>query len=387
MKHPDLSGCFFINFFSQARSSIFGLFKINGVQEATKNKIAVIGSGSFATALVKILNDNGHTIFWCVRHESIAENLKKFKHNPAYLRSASFKTELLNVLTDVEETIKQAEYIVLAVPSAYVEQVLGNLPPSIFNGKKVISAIKGLVPGHNVLLNDYLRNQFGFDINDYYTIMGPCHAEEVASEKLSYLTFTGLQEEGAQWIADQFKNRYINTVTNNDVYGVQFAAILKNIYALGSGIAHGLDYGDNFLSVLIANAADEMAAFLRKVGIRNIEVGVHKEPIPGVQLQKNPYRKSANYAASVYMGDLLVTCYSPYSRNRAFGTMIGKGYSVKTAQLEMNMVAEGYNACRSLYLINKEVHADVPIATTIYRILWENLDPATGFRQVEETLI
>jgi glycerol-3-phosphate dehydrogenase (NAD(P)+) len=275
----------------------------------------------------------------------------------------------------------------MAVPSAYLESTLSTLPKDIFNGKKVISAIKGLIPGKNILLNDYLKQEFGFDANDYYTIMGPCHAEEVAAEKLSYLTFTGLQEEKAQEIADLFSNHYINTVTNTDVYGVQFAAILKNIYALASGIANGLDYGDNFLSVLIANAADEMAVFLRKVGIRNIEVGVHKEPIPGVQLIKNPLRKSANYAASVYLGDLLVTCYSPYSRNRRFGTMIGKGYSVQTAQLEMNMVAEGYNASRSLYLINQEVKADIPIATMVYRILWEGLSPQEGFSQVEETMI
>lgn len=313
--------------------------------------------------------------------------MQKHRHNPGYLRSATFNTSLLYLTTNVQESIELSEYVLLAVPSAYLEATLQPLPKDVFKGKKVISAIKGLIPGKNILLNDYLKQEFDFDANDYYTIMGPCHAEEVAAEKLSYLTFTGLQEENAQWIADQFRNHYINTVTNTDVYGVQFAAILKNIYALASGIANGLDYGDNFLSVLIANAADEMAVFLRKVGIRNIEVGVHKEPIPGVQLIKNPLRKSANYAASVYLGDLLVTCYSPYSRNRRFGTMIGKGYSVQTAQLEMNMVAEGYNASRSLYLINEEVKADIPIARMVYRILWEGLNPAEGFRLVEETMI
>lgn len=350
-------------------------------------KFAVIGSGSFATALVKILNDNGHAISWCVRHQNIIEHVKKYNHNPVYLRSATLKAALLELTTSVKEAVTDAEYLVLAIPSAYTEGVLAQLSAVDLEGKKIISAIKGIMPGKNVLLNDHLKNEFNFDINDYYTIMGPCHAEEVASEKLSYLTFTGLHDTTTQWIADQFKNRYINTVINNDVYGVQFAAILKNIYALGSGIAHGLDYGDNFLSVFIANAADEMAVFLRKVGIRNIEVGVHKEPIPGVQLQKNPYRKSANYAASVYLGDLLVTCYSPFSRNRSFGTMIGKGYSVKAAQLELNMVAEGYNASRSLYLINQEVKADIPLAALLYRILWENLSPAEGFRQMEDTMI
>lgn len=322
-----------------------------------------------------------------MRHQNIIEHLKKYKHNPAYLRSATFNTELLHLTTDVAEAVQIADAVLMAVPSAYLEATLSPLPKDIFTGKKVISAIKGLIPGKNILLNDYLKNEFSFDPNDYFTIMGPCHAEEVAAEKLSYLTFTGLNETTAEHFASLFENHYINTVTNTDVYGVQFAAILKNIYALASGIANGLDYGDNFLSVLIANAADEMAVFLRKVGIRNIEVGIHNEPIPGVQLQKNPLRKSANYAASVYLGDLLVTCYSPYSRNRRFGTMIGKGYSVQTAQLEMNMVAEGYNASRSLYLINQEVKADVPIAAMVYRILWEGLPPLEGFRQIEETMI
>lgn len=357
------------------------------MNEDLKNKFAVIGSGSFATALVKILNDNKVPLRWFVRNRHIVEHVKKYAHNPSYLRSASFKTELLELSTNLVETIQQAEYLVLAVPSAYAEEVLGSLPKNIFEGKKIISAIKGIIPGKNLLLNDYLKKEFEFDANDYYTIMGPCHAEEVASEKLSYLTFTGLHDKTAQWIADRFKNHYINAVINDDVYGVQFAAILKNIYALGSGIAHGLEYGDNFLSVLIANAADEMAGFLRKVGIRNIEIGVHKETIPGVQLLKKPFSKSANYAASVYMGDLLVTCYSMYSRNRTFGNMIGKGFTVKAAQLEMNMVAEGYNASKSFYNINKEVGADMPIATTVYKILWEDVPPALAFEQLESELI
>lgn len=357
------------------------------MKEELKNKFAIIGSGSFATALAKILNGNGVPLHWCVRNQNIIDHVKKHGHNPSYLRSASFNAELLELSTDIAATIQQTEYIILAIPSAYTESVLDTLPKDVFDGKNIISAIKGIMPRNNLLLNDYLKNEFAFDVNDYYTIMGPCHAEEVASEKLSYLTFTGLNDKATQWIADQFKNHYINTVINDDVYGVQFAAILKNIYALGSGIAHGLEYGDNFLSVLIANAADEMAGFLRKVGIRNIEVGVHKEPIPGVQLLKKSLRKSANYAASVYMGDLLVTCYSMYSRNRTFGNMIGKGFTVKAAQLEMNMVAEGYNASKSFYLINKELGTDMPIATTVYKILWEDVPPAVAFEQLENELI
>ena len=202
----------------------------------------------------------------------------------------------------------------------------------------------------------------------------------------NYLTFSGINEKTTQEIAARFKTVYLNTVINDDVYGVQFAAILKNIYALAAGIAHGLEYGDNFLSVLIANAADEMAGFLRKVGVRNMEVGIHHEIIPGVQATI-PLKKSANYAASVYLGDLLVTCYSLFSRNRTFGNMIGKGYSVKSAQLELNMVAEGYNASRCIHIINEKVKADIPVAEIVHRILWENLGPKQGFKEIEETLI
>jgi len=211
--------------------------------------------------------------------------------------------------------------------------------------------------------------------------MGPCHAEEVAAEKLSYLTFSGLDEEMATKISAHFSTPYLNTVVNNDVFGVQYAAVLKNIYALGAGIAHGLEYGDNFLSVLIANSADEMAGFLRKAGAQHIEVGVHEAEDPVT------HKKNANYAASVYLGDLLVTCYSLYSRNRTFGNMVGKGYSVKAAQLEMNMVAEGYNASRSIHNINNEFQADMPIADTVYKILWENVKPSEGFNHIEQFLV
>jgi glycerol-3-phosphate dehydrogenase (NAD(P)+) len=258
---------------------------------------------------------------------------------------------------------------------------LKGLSKKDFEGKKIISAVKGIIPQDNSLLNDFLGKEFNVDLRDYFTIMGPCHAEEVAAEKLSYLTFSGADEETAVEIAAYFRNEYLNTVVNDDIYGVQFAAILKNIYALGAGIAHGLDYGDNFLSVLIANSADEMAGFLRNVGIHNIEVGKHEGEDPVT------HKRKANYAASVYLGDLLVTCYSLYSRNRTFGKMIGRGYTVRSAQVELNMVAEGYNASKSIYVINKSVKAEMPIAETVYKILWEQLSPHEGFQEIEETLV
>ncbi|MBS1974887.1 MAG: glycerol-3-phosphate dehydrogenase, partial [Bacteroidetes bacterium] len=251
----------------------------------------------------------------------------------------------------------------------------------VFSGKKIISAVKGMLPQENILLNDYLKKNFNVGLCDYFTVMGPCHAEEVAAEKLSYLTFSGTDETSAREMASYFSTPYISTIVNNDVYGVQYAAVLKNIYALGAGIAHGLDYGDNFLSVLIANSADEMAGFLRKAGISHIEVGIHEPNSDAHQ------KKSRNYAASVYLGDLLVTCYSPYSRNRTFGNMIGKGYSVKAAMLEMNMVAEGYNASKCIYEANKVVKAQIPIAETIYKILWENVKVRQSFKHIEELLV
>src|SRR6187399_3116997 len=304
--------------------------------------------------------------------------ISKQKHNPNYLTAAVFDPSLLTLETNVSKVVSASDYIIIATPSAYVADTLKSLSKRELEGKKVISAVKGIIPQQNVLLNDYLEKEFNVALKDYFTIMGPCHAEEVAAEKLSYLTFSGADEEMAAEIATYFKCEYLNTVINDDIYGVQFAAILKNIYALGAGIAHGLEYGDNFLSVFIANCADEMAGFLRKVGIRNVEVGIHSLA---------DHRRSPNYAASVYLGDLLVTCYSLFSRNRTFGNMIGKGYSVKAAQLELNMVAEGYNASKSIYTINANVKAEMPIAETIYKILWEKLSTEEGFKLIEETLV
>jgi glycerol-3-phosphate dehydrogenase (NAD(P)+) len=211
--------------------------------------------------------------------------------------------------------------------------------------------------------------------------MGPCHAEEIASEKLSYLTFSGHSETSAMELASYFSTDYLNTIPNDDVIGVQYAAVLKNIYALGAGIAHGLEYGDNFLSVFIANCADEMAGFLLKAGIRHIEVGVHDAGTSAYE------KKTANYAASVYLGDLLVTCYSLFSRNRTFGKMIGKGYTVNAAKLELNMVAEGYNGSRCLFRVNQQLKADMPIADSIYRILWENVNVRDAFKHMEGFLV
>lgn len=341
----------------------------------------ILGSGSWGTAIAKILTDNGNSIYWWNRSEEHIKYILARHHNPQYLSTAHFDITKLKLTTDPAEVIANSDCVVIVIPSAYTDEALKHLDRNIFKGKKVISAIKGILPEQNILLNEYLKNEFGVELDDYFTVLGPCHAEEVAAEKLSYLTFSGIDKKATHEIARCFKTEYLNTVENDDIFGVQYAAVLKNIYAVGSGIAHGLDYGDNFLSVFIANAADEMAGFLKKAGIKNIEVG-HTDMRKSAE-----EHRTNNYAASVYLGDLLVTCYSLHSRNRAFGNMIGKGYSVKAAQLEMSMVAEGYNASKCMHIINRKIMADMPIADTVYKILWENLPAAEGFNRIEETLV
>lgn len=345
-------------------------------------RFGIIGGGSWATALAKILTDRKHSIHWWIRSAASIEHIQKHGFNPNYLSTAKFDISLLSMTTDVAEVVKRSDILIIAVPSAYAEESLSSLRAEDWKNKKIVSAIKGLLHDKNILLNYYLQKQFGIPLENYFAVLGPCHAEEVASEKLSYLTFSGTDIATAAEIASHFTTDYINTIVNHDIMGVQYAAVLKNIYALGAGIAHGLNYGDNFLSVYIANAADEMAEFLKKFGVEHITVGEHEEGEDPVT-----HRKSPNYAASVYLGDLLVTCYSLFSRNRTFGNMIGKGYAVKAAQLEMNMVAEGYNAARSIYMINKEIKAPIPIAETIYEILWENVKPAEGFKRIEQVLV
>ena len=342
----------------------------------------ILGSGSWGTAIAKILTDNGQTIRWWNRSKDAISQFKLRSHNPQYLTAARFNISQLILTTNAQEVIQNADTIVIAIPSAYTIEVLKTFPKNIFEGKKIVSAIKGILPEENLLLNDYLKLHFNVPLEHYFAVLGPCHAEEVVQERLSYLTFTGIDMETTATVAGYFKTPYINTVVNKDIYGVQYAAVLKNIYAVGAGIAHGLDYGDNFLSVLIANSADEMAGFLRKAGYVNAEVGYIEHKKTDV-----PEAEHNNYAASVYLGDLLVTCYSLHSRNRTFGNMIGKGYSVKAAQLEMSMVAEGYYASKCMFHINKEVMAEMPIASTVYNILWNGLQAREGFERVEEILV
>jgi glycerol-3-phosphate dehydrogenase (NAD(P)+) len=334
-------------------------------------QFGMIGSGSWATALAKLLTDNGNKINWWIRNSDTIKTIETRKHNPHYLHAAYFNTSQLIMSNNIAEVVANSDVLVVATPSAYAEIALLQLDKNALKGKKIISAIKGILPSKNQLLNDFLKEEFDFEIENYYTVLGPCHAEEVASEKLSYLTFSGKNEIMAMQLAKYFKTDYLNVVTNHDIEGVQYAAILKNIYALGAGIVHGLEYGDNFLSVYITNTSDEMVRFLKLLVWNN---------------ESEEEQKNINYSTSVYLGDLLVTCYSLYSRNRMFGNMIGKGYSVKAAQLELNMVAEGYNASKCIHIKNRIVKANMPIALTIYEILWEGLSANEGFQRIEGML-
>ncbi|HZH87989.1 MAG TPA: NAD(P)H-dependent glycerol-3-phosphate dehydrogenase [Chitinophagaceae bacterium] len=332
-------------------------------------KIGILGNGSWATALAKIITDNDHAIKWWMRSEIAVNHLIQKKHNLDYLSSVSFNPKLIEPSKNIKLVIENCNAILIAIPSAYLVEVLDQLPADIFQNKYIISAVKGILPQSHSLLNDYLAQNFNFDLDKYICISGPCHAEEVAQERLSYLTFSGNKSDQVQNIAKMFETDYIRVTTNGDIYGTQYAGVLKNIYAVGAGIAHGLGYGDNFLSVYITNCYRESICLLDKLHDEN--KGIER---PDVH-------------TSAYLGDLLVTCYSPHSRNRSFGTLIGKGYSISSAIREMNMVAEGYYATKGMHHIIKDtIQLDMPICHMLHDILWQGRDPRSAFKEIESLL-
>jgi glycerol-3-phosphate dehydrogenase (NAD(P)+) len=338
--------------------------------EITSGKIGIIGNGSWGTALAKILTDNGHRVHWWVRNPEAVKHLESRHHNPHYLTSVRFLPDTIIPTNDLTGMLRNdCDTLVFAVPSAYAQHVIESVDKELWLNKNIISAIKGILPDAKLLLNDYLTEQMQFPLEHYVSIMGPCHAEEVAEERLSYLTLSGLDDTLTSQAARLFTNGYISTTCNHDIWGAQFAAVLKNIYAIGAGIARALDYGDNFLSVFITNCYREMFQFLQS----------HFEKV-------HPSNEHPDFHTSAYLGDLLVTCYSLHSRNRRFGAMLGKGYSVKAAMLEMNMVAEGYYAARGMQAIGQRYAIEIPIATIIYKILWEGMNPAAGFSTLEGML-
>lgn len=325
----------------------------------------MIGNGSWATAVVKILKDNrkSKSVIWWVRNEETAEHLKKYGHNPNYLSEVKLNIPKDNIRTDAAEVIEESDIIILNTPAAYLKDALKKIPRKAFQDKIVVSAIKGIVPEANQIVGDYLKDHYKVPIENIAVIGGPCHAEEVAQERLSYLTIASANKEVAKQIASKLETRYINTIVSTDIFGIEYAAVLKNIYAVAGGICNGIGFGDNFQAVLVSNAIREMEHFMNKI---------------------HPLQR--NIMESAYLGDLLVTSYSQHSRNRTFGNMIGKGYRVRSAQLEMNMVAEGYYASSCIQEICKKNEIHIPICDAVYRILYQNKSAKEEMARLAETL-
>ena len=327
-----------------------------------KPKFAVIGGGSWATAIAKMLCENQDEIAWYMRSTYAIEHLKHQKHNPNYLSSVAFDTNKLKLTNDINEAVAYADYIIFVVPSAFLSKELESLTESL-EGKIIFSAIKGIVPESSLIVGEHFHTKYNIPFENIGVITGPCHAEEVAMERLSYLTIACSDKKKAKYVAKNLSSHYIKAKTSDDIIGTEYAAVLKNIYAIAAGIAHGLGYGDNFQAVLMSNGIREMKKFIRKV-----------------------HRMKRNINNSAYLGELLVTGYSVFSRNRMFGNMIGKGYTVKSAQMEMSMIAEGYYAVKSAYKLNKEYGADTPIIDAVYEILYENKDAKAVFKELTDKL-
>lgn len=331
---------------------------------SSKLKYAVFGSGSWATAIVKMLCENLNEVGWYMRSVYTKEHLLKEQHNPSYLSSVEFKIEQLKLSNDINEMARYADVLIFVIPSAFINAELEKLNVDI-SDKMVVSAVKGIIPESGLLVGEHFHDLYNIPFENIGVIAGPCHAEEVALERLSYLTISCADPIKAQEIADQLSSDYIRTKISDDIIGMEYAVMLKNIYAIAAGIAHGLGYGDNFQSVLMSNAIREMKRFIKKM-----------------------HKMKRNINNSAYLGDLLVTGYSVFSRNRMFGNMIGKGYTVKSAQMEMNMVAEGYYATKSAFLLNEKnvKKTRLPIINAVYGILYEGKNPKRVFKKLTEHL-
>ena len=327
--------------------------------------VAILGSGSWSTAIAKIVQDNGAEIWWYMRNEQKIIDFKALGHNPTYLSSVRFNLSKINFTTDINEAIRNSDMIIFGMPSPYLKQHVEKITESM-EDKMVISIIKGIVQDLNIPISQYLSERFSLNPSQFATLSGPSHAEEVAWERLTYLTVGCKNTQIGQEIADFFQNHYVHTTVSSDVIGVQFAGVLKNIYAIASGICSGLKYGDNFQAVLVANAMREMKRFIN---------GINPEGKP-----------SRHISESVYTGDLLVTAYSRFSRNHMFGVMIGKGYSVKSAQLEMEMVAEGYYGTKCIKEINQQYGISIPIVDCVYNILYKRMSPFVEFKLLSDML-
>ena len=334
----------------------------NEIKMNENPKFAVIGGGSWATAIAKMLCVNLPEISWYMRNQSAIDHIKTHKHNPNYLSSVEFDIKKLKLTSDINEAVSYADYLIFAIPSAFLCDELKKLTESLHN-KIIFSAIKGIVPETSLIVGEHFNKTYNIPFEDIGVITGPCHAEEVALERLSYLTIACGDAKKAKIVAKILSGNYIKAKITDDIIGTEYAAMLKNIYAIAAGIAHGLGYGDNFQSVLMSNGIREMKKFIRKV-----------------------HKMKRNINNSAYLGDLLVTGYSVFSRNRMFGNMIGKGYTVKSAQMEMSMVAEGYYATKSAWQLNQVYGAKTPIIDAVYEILYEGKDAKAVFKKLTDKL-
>lgn len=326
--------------------------------------LGVIGGGSWATAIVKVLTGNGRKLNWYMRDRNAIEHILQYRHNSKYLTSVELDVEKLNITDDINQVIAASDIVIFAVPSAYFAGTEANVTVS-YDGKLIVSALKGFVGDGLETVAEYFHSHHNIPYDSIGVISGPCHAEEVALERLSYLTISAKHIEVSEYLCGFFKNHYIYTVPGTDIFGVEYAAALKNVYAIAVGIVYGMGYGDNFLAVLVASAFRELKEF---INVAN-------------------YDEYRNTSASAYLGDLLVTCNSPFSRNRTFGGMLGKGYSVKTAIVEMTQVVEGYYTTSAIHSINKKYGVNMPIADAVYEILYEGGNPLSVIRRLQDKLV
>ena len=324
-------------------------------------KIAIMGGGSWATAVAKIVLEKVDYISWYMRRPEVIEDFKRLEHNPSYLTSVHFDVNRISFSSDINEVVRNCDTLIFVTPSPYLKNHLKKLKEKLHN-KFVITAIKGIVPDENLICSEYFRQVFNVPDDNLAVLGGPSHAEEVALGRLTYLTIGCTDEEKAANFADLIASSYVKTKTNSDVIGIEYASVLKNVYAIASGICNGLKYGDNFQSVLVSNAVQEMSRFLNAV----------------YPIERNVYD-------SVYLGDLLVTSYSNFSRNRVFGTMIGRGYSVKSAQIEMEMIAEGFYGTKCMNEINRHFHVNMPILDAVYNILYEKISPSIEIKLLTDS--
>ncbi len=332
------------------------------MQISDKPRIGIVGGGSWATAISKMLTENNGRINWFMRNIETIKAFKGLNHNPRYLCEVEFDLEKINFTDDLDKLVTQSDIIVFAIPSAFLKNVVSRLRVPL-KEKIVVSAIKGLIPDDNLIIGEFFHKCYDVPFGQIVIISGPCHAEEIALERLSYLTFSCEDLKLARAIAQLFECHYVKTAISDDIYGTEYGAVLKNFFAIAAGICHGLRSGDNFQAVLISNAIQEMKRFVDAV---------------------HPIERDIKNSA--YLGDLLVTAYSQFSRNRTFGTMIGKGYSVKSAQLEMLMIAEGYFGVKGIHEINEHYNVHMPITNAVYNILYERISPTMEIRLLTDEL-